>query len=81
MENIDEETMQKAMKALESQKKQYARQNAYIQKNFKRASVAIPKEWEPALDQALKARKETMNAFFKRLMLEEFERLGIKVEE
>lgn len=40
---MDKATEQKALAALERQKKQYARQNEYIKNSFDRVSVTLPK--------------------------------------
>lgn len=80
-ENINDDTMQQAMKALESRQKQYARQNAYNREHFKRITVTVPVEWVPTIQKAAEMTDGPVNAFFKRLMLEELERLGLSVEE
>ena len=63
---MDKKTQEKAMQALERQKKQYARQNAYINDNYERQTVTLPK----GTKEKIKARGETVNGFINKLVAE-----------
>lgn len=57
---------ERAMQALERQSKQYKRQNAFIQENYDRCTVTLPK----GTRDAIKAKGETVNGLVNRLVKE-----------
>lgn len=77
----DAEVMEKALKALDIQQARSKRHNEYIKENFKRITVTIPRSWEGALNEVAKSSGESVNSFFKRILLEELQKRGVEVED
>ena len=66
MARLDKETKEKALQALDRQKKQYSRQNDFIKNNYDRISVTLPKGTKDRITQL----GETANGLINRLLLE-----------
>lgn len=63
---MDKELEERALKALERQQKQYKRQNAFINNNYDRVNVALPKGTKKRITD----RGETVNGLINRLVME-----------
>lgn len=61
---LDKETEEKALQALERQRKQYARQNKFIAENYERQTVVFPKGTKQALtDKGVKSINKFLNEY------------------
>ncbi len=71
---MDKETEKRALQALERQKKQYKRQNAYIENTFDRVSVTLPK----GTKEKIKATgAESVNGYINKLVADDLIKRGI----
>lgn len=68
---MDKKTEEKALKAMETLKKQYKYQNEYIKKNYERQTVTLPK----GTKDKIKSLGCSVNGFINDLIKKEFERL------
>ena len=66
---MDKETKQRALKALEQQKKRYKYQNDYIKDSYDRVSVTLPKGTKNRITET----GETVNGLINRLVREYLE--------
>lgn len=66
---MDKETEQRALKALEQQKKRYKYQNDYIKDSYDRVSVTLPKGTKNRITET----GETVNGLINRLVREYLE--------
>ena len=67
---MDKETQEKALAALERQKKQYQRQNDFIKVNYERVSVTLPK----GTKDKIKEEGKTANGLINELIANHFEK-------
>ena len=71
---MDKETEKRALQALERQKKQYKRQNAYIENTFDRVSVTLPKGTK---DRIKAAGVGSVNGYINKLVADDLKKRGI----
>lgn len=69
---MDKKTYEKALAALERQKKQYQRQNEYIKGSFDRVSVTLPK----GTKERIKATGQSVNSFINNVVKKELDKKG-----
>lgn len=77
----DQERIEKALKRLDTAQARERRHNDYIKENYKRISLVLPNDWVPVLKQASEITGDSTNGMIKRLLLDEFKRLGLTVGE
>lgn len=71
-QNVDAATIQRALDLMGKQRERDKRHNAYIKENYKRITIAVPKNW----DELLTKTGESVNGLIKRLLRDEFIRKG-----
>lgn len=71
---MDKQTEQKALAALERQKKQYARQNEFINNNYDRVSLTLPKGTKERIKAA---GIDSINGYIQKLVAADLDGRGV----
>ena len=71
---MDKETEKRALKALENQKKQYQRQNSWINENYERQTVTLPKGTR---DRIKATGAPSVNGYINKLVADDLTKKGV----